>query len=124
MEKGKFFVGLVFIIGVVILVKGFVKDVKENTPKPIQYIMYFDARINDAKTGMKVTNQNDFPWPDPVFFINRTYKLKYNGPIGPGQVVDLGFADFKNETGASFPGVQQFHDFDVETATMAYARRR
>ena len=121
---GRFLTGLVLIVGLAFLLRGFVKDVKQHQPPPTEYILHHDTRVNADQSGITVSNQNGFTWPKPTFSISRSYYFDYPGDIRAGQSVNLPFANFHNDQGEAFPGVAQFSDFDIRTATMAMAKRR
>jgi hypothetical protein len=121
-DLGRILVGLIFLAGVVFLINGFFKDVKENTPPPIKYILKADMRVSPDKSSLVAKNLNDFAWPNPLFLINSSYNLKYEGFIRAGETVALPFNTFHNDTGAAFPGISesQGYRFDIQTATMSW----
>jgi len=123
MKAGRIFAGLLLIGGIYFIVKDFTKEVKENTPPPTQYILFHDARVNEAKNGLVITNKNDFIWPKPVFVINGAYQAPYPGNWKPGMTIELPYSDFKDDKGQAFPPTFQFHNFDIRTATMAMRKR-
>lgn len=122
MNLGRFITGAILILGVLVLVNGLIRGMKENAPIPTQYIMHFRADINEKKDGVVVVNQDRFPWPDPVFTISNLYEYKYPGHFRAGTSAELPFANFRDREGHPFPGVAQFNDFDIRTATMAHVR--
>lgn len=124
MNSSRFFLGIVFLVGVVAIAKGFWKDVKESTPPPREYKIFADMRVADDKAGMQIKNGNDFSWTKPVFIVNGVYRHTHPGSLKPGQTAIVPFDQFQTAEGAKFPGVEQFHDFDIATATMSLARRR
>jgi hypothetical protein len=117
----RFFIGLIFILGVVVLFKAFFEDVKKSTPPPVRYDIRADARISPDQKGMSVTNTGIGSWTTPVFSINSAYQLKYPDNVRAGGAVTLPFHQFLNEKGEVFPGVQQFNRFNIQTATMAWS---
>jgi hypothetical protein len=124
MNAGRLIAGVVLIVGLVVLGKGFVRETKEGMTPPTQYILHFRADVNEAKNGVVVVNENGFAWPDPVFSISNRYHLRFSGNIGPGATAKLPFSDFTNDAGQAFTDLAQFSDFDIRTATMAHAKKR
>jgi len=123
MDAGRILAGLLLIGGIFFLAKDFWKDVEENRPPPTQYILYHDARVNDAKNGLTITNRNDFVWPKPIFTINGMYQAPYPGNWKPAETKELPYSDFKDDQGQPFPTTFEFHNFDIRTATMAMRKR-
>jgi hypothetical protein len=123
MKIGRILAGLLLIVGILFLAKDFWTEVEENRPPPTQYILFHDARVNDAKNGLTITNKNDFVWPKPIFTINGAYQNFYPENMNPGETKEFPYSDFKDDQGQSFPPSFQFHNFDIRTATMAMRKR-
>jgi len=120
---GRAIAGLVLVFGLYVLFKGFIKDVRESTPPPTQYIIQADSRVIPDETGLNVLNQNNFNWPKPKFYINGKYVYSFEKTVPQNSRVYLPFGEFKDEDGEVFPGNELFDDFDIRTATMAMRRK-
>lgn len=114
------------VVGVIVLgmVRGLVVDLKRQTPPKTSYILRASAEISPDQSQMLVRNTNNFLWPKPAFTINGMYRLEYQSDIQPGEVVPLPLGGFVDREGNRFGGVQQFHKFDIRTATMAWKGRQ
>ena len=120
----RFLAGLVLIVGLVFIVKAFVDHVRETTPPPTQYIMHAESRITPDGKGIAVTNLDPFPWPQAEFTINGKFRLQIQDSFPAKGTRTLTLSEFKDSSGAIFPGAQAFSGFDIETATMAWDRKR
>lgn len=120
---GRVVVGLILILGVVFLVRGFLSDVKKHQKPPTQYIVRDDSRVDADKSQMTIKNMNDFVWNNPTFVIKERYKHPHQGAIRPQSAVVVPFDQFKDAEGKSFSKDEMVNfEFDIRTATMARSR--
>jgi hypothetical protein len=120
MNAGRLFLGVIFLLGVAVVFKACLEDTQRNTPAPVKYIIRADARVSPDKTGMSVTNTGQESWSQPFFIINGSYQYRYPMNVRSGASVLLPFTNFKNDKEEVFPSWDQFHRFNIQTATMEW----
>ena len=121
---GRVLTGLILLIGVVFLVRGFLRDVEEHRTPPTQYIIRDDSRVDDSQTQITVTNMNDFDWENPVFVIKGRYRYKHSGTLHPQDKIHIPFKKFKTEEGTPFSKDQMANfELDIRVGNMARARK-
>lgn len=120
---GRVVTGLVLIIGVLFLARGFLSDIKKHQKPPTQYIIRDDTRIDDSQDSINVVNKNDFAWNNPSFVIKERYNYNHQGVFPPEGRLSIPFDRFKTSEGVSFTKDDMaYFEFDIRTATMARAR--
>ncbi len=121
---GRVLTGIVLLLGVVFLVKGFVSDVKKHQKPPTQYIIRDDSRIDQDSSQITITNTNDFNWENPTFHIKEKFRYPHQGSIPPQGKINIPFDKFKTDEGEFFSkdNMENF-ELDIRTETMARARK-
>jgi len=120
---GRVITGLILLLGVFFLVRGFLSDVKENQRPPTQYIIRHDSRIAESGDEIAIVNKNDFSWTDPTFVVKERYRYQHSGSLGPNDRISIPFGEFKTEEGNAFSKDNMLHfELDIRTATMAMER--
>ncbi|MCA9448554.1 MAG: hypothetical protein KC931_15635, partial [Candidatus Omnitrophica bacterium] len=117
---GRIITGLILILGIVFLVRGFMSDVKRHEKPPTQYIIRDDSRVGESGSEMVVINKNNFSWTDPTFVIKERYRYHYQGSLPPDAKITVPFGKFTTDEGNAFTKDNMLNfEFDIRTATMA-----
>ena len=121
---GRVLTGIVLLLGIVFLFRGFLSDIKKHQKPPTQYIIRDDSRLDEAMTQITITNMNDFDWENPTFEIKGRYRYPHQGTIPPQGKINIPFDKFKTDEGNQFSKDQMVNfELDIRTETMARARK-